>query len=134
MKSLPVRLIYGQKVVSDHIKLNRFAMPIMKINEDEKDRKVLKSETFNKLRVLCEQRPSLCNQAFTKEFVHLPESLTKDGEMSHSTKFQALKICYVFYAFLSRNIPRQLIQSYSMDWTDVYDTHNIEHRTEPVGH
>ena len=28
----------------------------------------------------------------------------------------------------------QLIQIYSVDWTDVYDTHNIEHRTEPVRH
>ena len=28
----------------------------------------------------------------------------------------------------------QLIQIYSMDWTDIYDTHNIEHRTEPVCH
>ena len=28
----------------------------------------------------------------------------------------------------------QLIQIYSVDWTDVYDTHNIEHRTEPVSH
>ena len=28
----------------------------------------------------------------------------------------------------------QLIQIYSMDWTDVYDTHNIEHITEPVSH
>ena len=26
----------------------------------------------------------------------------------------------------------QLILIYSMDWTDVYDTHNIEHRTESV--
>ena len=28
----------------------------------------------------------------------------------------------------------QLIQICSVDWTDVYDTHNIEHRTEPVSH
>ena len=28
----------------------------------------------------------------------------------------------------------QLIQIYSVDWTDVYDTHNIEHRTEPFNH
>ena len=28
----------------------------------------------------------------------------------------------------------QLIQIYSVDWTDVYDTYNIEHRTEPVSH
>ena len=28
----------------------------------------------------------------------------------------------------------QLIQIYSVDWRDVYDTHNIEHRTEPVSH
>ena len=27
-----------------------------------------------------------------------------------------------------------LIQIYSVDWTDVYNTHNIEHRTEPVSH
>ena len=26
------------------------------------------------------------------------------------------------------------IQIYSVDWTDVYDTHNIEQRTEPVSH
>ena len=43
------RLIYGQKAVSDRIKLSRFALPTTKINEDENDRKVLKSETFNKL-------------------------------------------------------------------------------------
>ena len=28
----------------------------------------------------------------------------------------------------------QLIQIYSVDWTDVYDTHSIENRTEPVSH
>ena len=42
------------------------------------------------------------------------------------------------YAFLSRDDdnPRtsQLIQIYNVDWIDVYDTHNIEHRTEPVSH
>ena len=27
-----------------------------------------------------------------------------------------------------------IIQIYNVDWTDVYDTRNIEHRTEPVGH
>ena len=28
----------------------------------------------------------------------------------------------------------QLIQIYSVYWTDVYDTHNIEHRTESLSH
>ena len=28
----------------------------------------------------------------------------------------------------------QLIQIYSVAWTDVYDTYNIEHRTEPISH
>ena len=28
----------------------------------------------------------------------------------------------------------QWIQIYSVDWGDVYDTHNIEHRTEPISH
>ena len=28
----------------------------------------------------------------------------------------------------------QLIQIYSVDWTDVYDTHNIVHSSEPVSH
>ena len=28
----------------------------------------------------------------------------------------------------------QLIQIYSVYWTDAYDTHNIEHRTEPGSH
>ena len=43
---------------------------------------------------------------------------------------------FFIYAFSSRdyNNPRQLIQIYSVDWTDVYDTYNIEHRTEPVSH
>ena len=72
--------------VSDRIKLNRVALPTTKINEDENDRKVLKSETFNKLRIACELKRNLCKQAFTKEFTHLPESLTKDGEMYHPTK------------------------------------------------
>ena len=27
-----------------------------------------------------------------------------------------------------------IIQIYSVDWTDVYGTYNIEHRTEPVSH
>ena len=31
-------------------------------------------------------------------------------------------------------IQSQLIQIYNVDWTDVYDAHNIEHRTEPVSH
>ena len=28
----------------------------------------------------------------------------------------------------------ELIQIYSVDWTDIYTTHNSEHRTEPVSH
>ena len=64
MNSLPVKLIYGQKAVSDRIKLNRFALPTTKITEDEKDRKVLKSET-------CKLRTSLCNQAFTNELTRI---------------------------------------------------------------
>ena len=28
----------------------------------------------------------------------------------------------------------QLSQIYNVDWIDVYETHNIEHRTEPVSH
>ena len=28
----------------------------------------------------------------------------------------------------------QLVQIYTVDWIGVYDTHNIEHRTEPVSH
>ena len=37
--------------------------------------------------------------------------------------------------FLSRDDDNyQLIQIYSVDWTHVYDTHTIEHRTEPVSH
>ena len=44
----------------------------------------------------------------------------------------------LFYAFFypGRWQPTQiqLIQIYSVDWTDVYDTHNIGHRTEPISH
>ena len=44
----------------------------------------------------------------------------------------------IFYAFFvqGRRQPTQsqLIQICSVDWTDVYDTDNIEHRTEPVRH
>ena len=110
------RLIYGQKVVSDRIKLNRFVLPTTKINEDENDRKVLKSETFNKLRITCELRPNLCKQAFTKEFTHLPESLTKNGEMYHSTKSQALKIFDAVNPSLSSNVqedPDVIIMDFS---------------------
>ena len=43
-----------------------------------------------------------------------------------------------FMHFLSRDDAQptqsQLIQIYSVGWTDVYDTHNIEHRTEPTSH
>ena len=31
-------------------------------------------------------------------------------------------------------IHAESIKIYNVDWTDVYDTHNIEHRTEPVSH
>ena len=36
--------------------------------------------------------------------------------------------------FLCIFVQGQLIQIYSVDWTDVYDTHNIKQRTEPVNH
>ena len=49
-----------------------------------------------------------------------------------------LSIYLFFYALFVQGrcqpTQRQLIQIYSVDWTDVYDTHNIEHRTEPVSH
>ena len=43
---------------------------------------------------------------------------------------------FIIYVFLSRDKPTQsqLIQVYSVGWIDVYDTHNIEHRTEPVSY
>ena len=41
-----------------------------------------------------------------------------------------------FYAFFVQGrwqpTRSQLIQIYSVDWTAVYETHNIEHRTEPA--
>ena len=30
--------------------------------------------------------------------------------------------------------PTESIKIYNVDWTAVYDKHNIEHRTEPVSH
>ena len=43
-----------------------------------------------------------------------------------------------FYAFFVQGrwqtTQSQFIQIYSVDWTGVYETHNIEHRTEPVSH
>ena len=43
---------------------------------------------------------------------------------------------YYFYALLSRDNdnPGRVteIWIYCLDWTNVYDTHNKEHRTEPV--
>ena len=47
----------------------------------------------------------------------------------HQTN-QAYKNIFFMHFF----VQSQLIQIYSVDWTDVYDTHNIEHRTEPVSH
>ena len=45
------------------------------------------------------------------------------------------KILYAFFV-QGRWHPTQsqLIQIYSVDWTDAYNTHNNEHRTEPVSH
>ena len=47
-------------------------------------------------------------------------------------------MCSVFMHFFvqrrRQHTQRQLIKIYSVDWTDVYDTHNIEHGTEPVCH
>ena len=40
----------------------------------------------------------------------------------------------MFFGFLWQPKQIQLIQIYSVDWTDVYDTHNIKHRTELVSH
>ena len=44
--------------------------------------------------------------------------------------------CRLFFLLFMHFCPgtSQLIQIYSVDWTDVYDTYNIEHRTEPVNH
>ena len=39
-----------------------------------------------------------------------------------------------FYPRTMTTHASQLIQIYSVDWTDIFDTHNIEHRTEPVSH
>ena len=41
--------------------------------------------------------------------------------------------CFFVYFFMHfyPGTQSQLIQIYSVDWTGVYDTHNIEHRTEP---
>ena len=44
-----------------------------------------------------------------------------------------------FYAFfcpgtMITHAESILIQIYSVDWTDVYDTHNSEQRTEPISH
>ena len=46
--------------------------------------------------------------------------------------FVFLCICFV----QGRWQPTQslLILIYSVDWTDAYDTHDIEHRTKPVSH
>ena len=49
-----------------------------------------------------------------------------------------ININYIFLCIFvqGRSQPTQskLIQICSVDWTDVYDKHNIEHRPEPVSH
>ena len=50
-----------------------------------------------------------------------------------SVKAEFFFLC-IFYPGRWQPTQSQLIQIYSVDWTDIYDTHNIEHRTEPVSH
>ena len=46
-----------------------------------------------------------------------------------------ISFCYAFFVQGRRQPTQsQLIQIYIADWTDFYDTHNIEHRTAPVSH
>ena len=57
------------------------------------------------------------------------------GGIGTSSEKQVSAICFFCCCFLCifvqgrwQPTQRQLIQIYSVDWTDVYDTHNIEHR------
>ena len=43
-------------------------------------------------------------------------------------------ILCIFVQGRRQSTQSRLIQIYIVDWTDVYDTHSIEHRTEPVSH
>ena len=47
---------------------------------------------------------------------------------------QAVTFLCIFVQGRLQRTQSQLIQIYSVDWTYVYDTYTIEHRTEPVSH
>ena len=55
------------------------------------------------------------------------------AKIMYSTYARITFLC-IFVQGRCQLMQSQLIQIYSVDWTDVYDTHNIEHRTEPVSH
>ena len=65
-----------------------------------------------------------------------------NSEFPDKLKFADIYIyiyIYFFYAFfcpgtMTTHAESILIQIYSVDWTDVYDTHSSEHRTEPISH
>ena len=51
--------------------------------------------------------------------------------------FFIVRLKSIFYAFLSKDDDAESIHSdlqRGLDGQDVYDTHNIEHRTGPVSH
>ena len=52
----------------------------------------------------------------------------------HAHTFLKIFIMHFFVQGRWQPTQSQLIQIYSVDWTDVYDTHNSEHWTEPVSH
>ena len=59
---------------------------------------------------------------------------SKYGIPQYPKKGKSFLLCSFFVHGRRQPTQSQLIQIYSVDWTDVHDTHNIEHRTEPVSH
>ena len=69
------------------------------------------------------RNPTKCAEIFNKYFISAIESL-----------FFFFFLSMHFYPGTITPKQSQLIQIYNLDWTDIYDTHNIEHRTEPFSH
>ena len=70
-------------------------------------------------------------RAFDKMENEYPVAVSRSLKV---TITQKLNYTLFFYAFLSRGDDHPRRSTTRTDWTDVYDTHNIEHRTEPVSH
>ena len=83
-------------------------------------------------------QPNCSTTMCTWQVLETIDYFLRNGSEVFVCMMDMTKAFFFIYAFMSRddNNPRRsrLIQIYSVDWKDVYDTYNIEHRTESISH